>query len=318
MDLRSIKLHLIDRRARAVVFENTLIGRDLEGADYAALEEAAQPLFAALETQLGQACHTDLRALSIDFVSGTIRLSLAGSSEGDSGGVVMKREEYQKFLPMLSSLARTVGTKLRAPRLDREGSPSDASYWEALYQTGQDGWELGRAAPPLARWFHVHSPAHLRTLVVGSGRGHEARCLAALGADVTALDFSASANAEAEKLAAAEGLAISFQEANLFTFAPAQLFDLVVEHTCFCAIEPHQRKQYVQAINRLLTPGGRLVGLFYAHNRPGGPAFGTNETELMSLFSPVFSLEHKEIPSDSIATRLGEELLLCWRKPLTI
>ena len=33
----------------------------------------------------------------------------------------------------------------------------------------------------------------------------------------------------------------------------------MVEHTCFCAIEPGQRGAYRAAVARLLKPGGRLV-----------------------------------------------------------
>ena len=32
-------------------------------------------------------------------------------------------------------------------------------------------WELGRAAPPLERWFTQRSPREQRTLVIGCGRG---------------------------------------------------------------------------------------------------------------------------------------------------
>ncbi len=149
--------------------------------------------------------------------------------------------------------------------------PSDAKFWEQLYGAGGDGWELGRAAPPFERWFKNRRPRG-RALVVGCGRGHEARLLARLGAQVTAIDFAAPAIEAARALAEREGLAIDFRRMDLFDLpSSTEKWDLIVEHTCFCAIDPARRAEYARAAWSALAPGGELVGLFYAHGRPGGP-----------------------------------------------
>lgn len=312
MDVRATTLHLVERRAQTIVFDTGLNEHTLTGTAYTAIEEAAHAFFAALETQLGEACHTDLREIAIDFVARTVRMR-RGGAQAQLPDVLIERDVYQKFLPMLTSIARAVSAGLRSSRIDPQGTPSDPAYWDALYRIEQDGWELGRAAPPLERWFRANPPAGKRVLVVGSGRGHEAQLLARLGATVTAVDFSTEAVTQARELAAAAGLSVNFQVADLFDLAQSNAtFDVVVEHTCFCAIEPQRRAEYVRVMAHIVVPGGQLVGLFYTHGRPGGPPFTTSEQELKTLFAPYFSLQHSETPTDSIATRLGDELLQVW------
>ena len=57
---------------------------------------------------------------------------------------------------------------------------SDPAYWAAAYHEGRDGWELGHAAPPLARGIAT-IPVGQAAVVLGSGRAHEARLAASAG-----------------------------------------------------------------------------------------------------------------------------------------
>lgn len=190
-------------------------------------------------------------------------------------------------------------------------------FWEARYQAGQTPWDLGEAAPPFVSALNhpaLNTPALSgkpgRMAVVGSGPGHDAALFARAGWAVTGLDLSAAAVAQAM---ARYGEVARFVEADLFNL-PTDLtaqFDVVLEHTCFCAILPEQRAEYVQAVARLLKPGGSLLGLFWAHNEPGGPPFGTSEAEIRGVFEPTFAVRSVEVPGNSVASRKGEERL-CW------
>jgi cyclopropane fatty-acyl-phospholipid synthase-like methyltransferase len=190
------------------------------------------------------------------------------------------------------------------------GEVSTAKFWEGLYRDKQDGWDLGRAAPPLERFVAAHRALvdGKRVLVVGCGRGHDARMLVRAGGHVTAIDFAQDAVDEARRIAQAEGVALDVQQADLFELRGQ--YDLVVEHTCFCAIDPTRRAEYVDTVARLVAPGGALLALFYAHNREGGPPFGTTDAELDQLFLTKFSVEHRETPPDSLERRSGDERLL--------
>src|SRR5258708_12976343 len=87
---------------------------------------------------------------------------------------------------------------------------SAPAFWEELYAQGRDGWELGRAAPPLVDFVDATPPPRGRVAVPGCGRGHDARFLARHGYDVTAFDFSPAALTTATKLARDEPVELTF------------------------------------------------------------------------------------------------------------
>ncbi len=149
------------------------------------------------------------------------------------------------------------------------------TFWDRRYQQGSDGWELGRAAPPIAGF-----------LAPGCGRGHEAARLAGLGFDVVGLDFSGEALVEARSLHGEGEVGVtsgrlSGLQADLFDGQAREAAGLGagslsgwVEHTCFCAIDPGRRPAYGEMVQRLLTPEGWFLGLFWCHDRSGGPPWG--------------------------------------------
>jgi methyl halide transferase len=200
-------------------------------------------------------------------------------------------------------------------------SPSDPQFWRERYAEPRQGWEIGRAAPPLERWFAPHSPKGKRALVVGCGRGHEARMLARAGARVVAVDFAPEALAEARVLAEREGVTIDFRLRDLFALAAdVERYDLVVEHCCFCAIDPARRGEYVDVVADLLVDGGELVALLRTRcPQPQGPPFAVDADEVARLFARRFVLADARVPDDSIEPRRGTELLVhmtrrgpCW------
>ncbi|MEM9245793.1 MAG: methyltransferase domain-containing protein, partial [Cyanobacteria bacterium P01_F01_bin.153] len=102
---------------------------------------------------------------------------------------------------------------------------------------------------------------------------------------------------------------LRFEQMDIFAVAPQWQgqFDLIIEHTCFCAINPEQRPDYVESMASLLKPEGILVGVFFTHNRPGGPPFGTNEAEVLEVFLPKFKQESWQFSEHSIGRRKGDE-----------
>ncbi len=199
-----------------------------------------------------------------------------------------------------------------------------AASWDHRYRRGSDGWELGRAAPPLAQFLSCVEQAPQppgAVLVPGCGRGHEAALLASLGFVVTGLDFSAEALAEARRLHGPDTASLRWLQVDLFAreaLAAAGLgegsLDGVVEHTCFCAIDPAQREAYLAQMQHLLVPGGWLLGLFWCHRRQGGPPFGSDpgllEAQLRAAgFTPLVWE-----PASGSADSRKDEWLGLWRR----
>jgi hypothetical protein len=105
---------------------------------------------------------------------------------------------------------------------------------------------------------------------------------------------------------------------DLFTLPPAlnNLFDYVLEYTCFCAIDPKRRAEYADLVTRLLKPNGLYIDLaFPLDGRRGGPPFAVTESEIMELFQKRgFKLIAREKPADSVRPRRHAEELFIFQK----
>ena len=137
-------------------------------------------------------------------------------------------------------------------------SVSTSDFWTDLYARGGDGWELRQPAPPLVEFMERSPLAPGRVAVPGCGRGHDVRFLTRAGFAAVGFDFSATAIAEARALAKTDNVAAEFVERDLFTLGGdyAHAFDGVWEYTCYCAIDPGRRAEYVRAMAAILKPGG--------------------------------------------------------------
>ncbi|MCB0465100.1 MAG: SAM-dependent methyltransferase, partial [Aequorivita sp.] len=92
-------------------------------------------------------------------------------------------------------------------------------------------------------------------------------------------------------------------------------FDLILEQTFFCALEPSLREEYVNKMDKLLKPNGKLVGLLF--NIPlndDKPPFGGNKEEYLSLFEDKFRIETMGVAYNSIPQRAGNELFFMLSK----
>ena len=105
----------------------------------------------------------------------------------------------------------------------------------------------------------------------GCGYGNEAILLGEKGWNVTAVDFAPAAVDRVKRRA--EGLSVSVLEQDIFGLDEdfADHFDLVLEHTCYCAIPPEMRGEYARVMATVLKENGILVGLFWEVQGEGPP-----------------------------------------------
>jgi methyl halide transferase len=194
-----------------------------------------------------------------------------------------------------------------------------AQSWEQRYREGDAPWNLGYPTPPLLNLLtSAQAPPPGKIAVLGCGSGQDALAFAAAGFEVVGFDFATSAIDHAQATAQARQLKAQFFVRNIFELEPAfaHAFDYVLEHTCFCAIEPGLRSQYTRVVKTLLRPQGQLIALFFTHRRPGGPPFGSQPQEILDHFSPDFETVLFQPAQDSIARRQGEEHLAIFQKRL--
>jgi SAM-dependent methyltransferase len=160
-------------------------------------------------------------------------------------------------------------------------------------------------------------PPRGRVAVPGCGRGHDVRYLVRQGYDAIGFDFSDTAVAEARARASTEGVAAPIELRDIFTLSReyANAFDGIWEYTCFCAIDPARRAEYVRVMDAVLRPGGWLLACFYPMRASGaGPPFPVRQDEVRRLLTPWFRIEHASTQIRSVHRRLGQEWMVLARK----
>lgn len=168
-------------------------------------------------------------------------------------------------------------------------TPTEAKDWALRYAEGQTPWDLGDAHPELLKRLAsgaLGEPA--RALVPGCGRGHDALALARGGWHVTALDFVNELEPDLET--ALEPLGGRFACSDFLHF-DAEPFDLLFDHTFFCALPLQCRAAWGVASARLLRPGGRLAALVFPVGRPAeeaGPPFAMTTNDLAEALGNSF------------------------------
>lgn len=190
------------------------------------------------------------------------------------------------------------------------------SNWEEMYQEGDTHWDKGEASPCLIDWLQQNSGKyHGRVLVPGCGFGHDARAWAVAGLDVVGMDVAPTAIEGARKLSPTDQGKITFQLGDFFA-PPKDLkpFDIVFEHTFFCAIQPDQREDYVSNLLKWLKPGGHYLAInYFLPKDEDGPPFGTDREEVLERFSPHFTLLEDWVPR-SWEHRVGKERMFLWKR----
>ncbi len=219
----------------------------------------------------------------------------------------MKRRKPKSVLPRRG---RTLSRHSTPPRLH----PSNSSFWEERYQSGDMPWEKGAPSPGLVDFLAAHSKLPRGTVCVpGCGTGHDVRAWAGAGFEVFGYDIAPSARRLAAERTREAGLSAQFHLGDFLVDPPPILFDWVFEHTLFCAIQPQQRDDYVRSVLRWLKPNGQYLAVNYLIPDCEGPPFGTTREELLQRFSPHFELFKEWVPR-SYPNRTGLELMLWWRR----
>ncbi|MEP7264039.1 MAG: methyltransferase domain-containing protein [Bacteroidota bacterium] len=188
----------------------------------------------------------------------------------------------------------------------------DAAYWKQRYQNNDAIWDIGSASPAIATFLNQLTQKEISILIPGCGNSYEAELLIKNDfKNVHLLDYAA------EPLRNFAAKNPSFPEDHLHCedfFHHNGTYDLIIEQTFFCALNPSLRKKYVEKMYSLLKPSGRLAGLlFNCEFEKEGPPFGGNENEYRLYFEPLFEIK-MEPCYNSIPKREGRELFIILQK----
>lgn len=201
------------------------------------------------------------------------------------------------------------------PWLVEDGAVKTSDYWQGRYARQETGWDLASPHEGFTYILPQLKQPRCRIAVLGCGQGHDAAFLAAQGHLVTAFDFSEKALAAAkEKYAGVTG--IQFVHANAFQLPEkySGQFDVVFEHTFFCAVDPNLRSKVIEIWRQLLTARGQLWGIFFAIEKRAGPPWGSTEWELRERLKRAFSFLYWTRIRTGPPARLGAEIFIMGQK----
>lgn len=180
-------------------------------------------------------------------------------------------------------------------------------FWDNSYKQSDIGWDLGEVSPPLKAYFDQLTNKNLKILIPGSGNSHEAEYLFKKGfKNVFVIDLSETA------LLNLKHRVPDFPKSHLIHgdfFDMENNFDLIIEQTFFCAINPNLRKHYAKKAFDLLNKKGKIVGLLF--NVPLNetrPPFGGSKIEYLEYFKPYFNISFMDKAYNSHQARQEKEL----------
>jgi len=191
---------------------------------------------------------------------------------------------------------------------------SSADYWQQRYEMASTGWDIGYPAPALVEYIDRLAHKNLKILIPGCGNAWEVEYLWKRGfRNIWPADL-----ADSPKKNFLERVPDFPQEQWLQGDALEMNgdYDLILEQTFFCALDPSLRRKYAESMHRLLRPGGKLAGLLFVFPLDDkGPPFGGSTEEYRSLFAPHFRILRMEACQNSIKPREGREIFIELEKP---
>lgn len=185
-------------------------------------------------------------------------------------------------------------------------------YWENRYENDDAIWDIGHISTPLKEYIDQLENKDLKILIPGAGNAYELDYLIEKGfQNVFVIDYAQQPiDAIIKRNKALENHLICDD-----FFNHTETYDLIIEQTFFCALQPNLRANYVSKIHDLLSEKGKIAGLLF--NFPlteAGPPFGGSHEEYVNLFSEKFSLKTLEPAYNSIKPRANKELFFTFEK----
>jgi len=189
----------------------------------------------------------------------------------------------------------------------------NSNYWENRYQNHETAWDVGEITTPLKEYIDQLEDKSIKILIPGAGNGYELEYLMSKGfSNSYVVDFAET------PLANIKNRIPNIKDGQLMHsdfFELEGQYDLIIEQTFFCALNPELRPAYVQKMKSLLKPEGKIAGLLFQFPLTEvGPPFGGSKLEYVTLFSDNFDIKTLETAYNSIKPREGNELFFIFKR----
>jgi methyl halide transferase len=192
----------------------------------------------------------------------------------------------------------------------------NSHYWENRYKTNDIGWDTGQITTPIKEYIDQIKDKSIKILIPGCGNGYEFDYLLNNGfPNIFVLDY---AKTPLDNLSKRNP---NFNPNHFIQsdfFEHQEQYDLIIEQTFFCALDPLLRAVYASKMNTLLRPKGKIIGLLFQFPlTEKGPPYGGSKLEYENLFSPYFKIKTLATAYNSIKPRQGNELFFIFEKKQT-
>ena len=191
----------------------------------------------------------------------------------------------------------------------------DQNFWDNYYTNDNTPWDMGEVSPPLKNYIDQLTDKNIEILIPGAGNAHEAEYLWKRGfKNIDIVDISALPLQNLKKRVP------GIDETKLIQkdfFDLTKQYDLIIEQTFFCALQPGQRNDYAVKVHSLLKPVGKLIGVLFTFSldlSQETPPFGGSIEEYKHCFSPLFTIRVLETATNSHQARQGREAFIILTK----
>lgn len=188
-------------------------------------------------------------------------------------------------------------------------------FWQERYIDDNIPWDTKTTTPALIN--SIEHSTSKKIAILGCGYSKDSIFLANKNHKVYSVDFASQP---------IEYLTTIKNKYNIDTLNPIKgdifdlpnlypkFFDIVLEYTCFCAIMPSKRLEYVKLVSKILNKNGKFISLFFPIKKresyQAGPPFYVNLEETLSMFKNKFDIIKIDKNVESIKPRKGLESLV--------
>ena len=197
---------------------------------------------------------------------------------------------------------------------------NNPEFWEERYSAKNTPWDTKTTTPALIN--SINDSKSKKIAILGCGYSKDSLFLAKKGHMVYPIDFATRPIEYLNRIKSEESIDNLFPiHEDLFNLNREyfSFFDIVIEYTCFCAIDPQRRPQYADLVSSILDESGKFIALFFPTERKGeeldkGPPFYVNLDETLLIFKNKFNIVEIDNNPDSIKPRKGFETLVIMDK----
>tara|TARA_Y100001970_G_scaffold290375_1_gene423908 strand:+ start:2375 stop:2977 length:603 start_codon:yes stop_codon:yes gene_type:complete len=196
---------------------------------------------------------------------------------------------------------------------------NNPEFWQERYCSNNIPWDTQTTTPALIDSIN-HSEIK-KIAILGCGYSKDSIFLANKNHLVYPIDFAEKPIQHLNDLKIKDNLDNLFPiQQDIFNIGNEydNFFDIVIEYTCFCAIDPQRRIEYASLVNRILDRKGQFIALFFPtrirENIDEGPPFYVNLEETLSIFENNFNIVEIDKNPNSIKPRKGFEVLVIMDK----